>query len=139
MPLSLCELNAFLGSPFRLIYDSPAGPATILIAEGEYHETLNVTRVDPLTLLGQLPFSSFRGSTGPFANASWTNRVQVWDNKYIIAGAGMDNADTVVLTVAPNRAGALIGAGPTGAPLQPLLGNRDFKAYNIDFSNRAVR
>jgi hypothetical protein len=63
-----------------------------------------------------------------------------------------------VLTVAPDDAGALIvclsqsstfydedcidmtaqGAGPTGAPLQPLFGNVDFKAYNIDFQNRAV-
>jgi hypothetical protein len=51
---------------------------------------------------------------------------------------GQDDASSAVLTVAPNLAGALIGAGPTGAPLQPVFGNVDFKAYNIDFQNRAV-
>lgn len=73
----------------------------------------------------------------PFANASVPNLVQVWDDKYVLTG--MDDADTAVINVAPSRDGALIGAGPTGAPLQPLFGNVDFKAYNIDFQNRAVR
>jgi len=50
----------------------------------------------------------------------------------------MDDADSAVLTVAPSRAAALIGAGPTGAPLQELPGNLDFKAYNINWENRAV-
>lgn len=50
----------------------------------------------------------------------------------------MDDADTAVLIVSPNYAGSLIGAGPTGAPFQPVFGNVDFKAYNIDFQNRAV-
>lgn len=50
----------------------------------------------------------------------------------------MDDAQSAVLTVAPSFPAALIGAGPTGAPLQPLFGNVDFKAYNIDFQNRAV-
>jgi hypothetical protein len=58
----------------------------------------------------------------------------IWDDKRITN----DDADTPVLTVAPNRAGALIGSGPTGAPLQPEFGNIDFRAYNIDFENRAV-
>ena len=50
----------------------------------------------------------------------------------------MDNAETVVFTVAPNRAAALIGSGPKGAPLQPVFGNEDFRAYNLDIQNRAV-
>ena len=50
----------------------------------------------------------------------------------------MDDADTAVLTVAPSRAGALIWSGPTGAPLQPLSGSADFRAYNIDWENRAA-
>ncbi len=50
----------------------------------------------------------------------------------------MDDADSAVLTVAPSYEAALIGSGPTGAPLQPLFGNTDFRAYNIDFQNRAV-
>jgi hypothetical protein len=49
-----------------------------------------------------------------------------------------DDAQTAVLLVAPNYNGSLIGAGPTGAPLQPTFGNIDFKAYNIAFENRAV-
>lgn len=51
----------------------------------------------------------------------------------------MDDAQSAVLLVAPSFNASLIGAGPTGAPLQPLFGNTDFKAYNIDFENRAVR
>lgn len=50
----------------------------------------------------------------------------------------MDDAQSAVLLVAPSFNASLIGAGPTGAPLQPLFGNIDFKAYNIDFQNRAV-
>ena len=51
---------------------------------------------------------------------------------------GIDDAQSSVLLVAPSFNASLIGAGPTGAPLQPLFGNTDFKAYNIDFQNRAV-
>ncbi|OJT02189.1 hypothetical protein TRAPUB_7304 [Trametes pubescens] len=50
----------------------------------------------------------------------------------------MDDAQSAVLLVAPSFNASLIGAGPTGAPLQPLFGNVDFKAYNIDFENRAA-
>ncbi|KAJ7810563.1 pectin lyase-like protein [Mycena leptocephala] len=106
------------------------GAATILIAAGSYQETLNVTRTGPLTLLGQLPQT--------IANASSPNLnlVQVWNTAFVMTG--QDDASSAVLTVAPNLAGALIGAGPTGAPLQPVFGNVDFKAYNIDFQNRAA-
>ncbi len=69
-------------------------------------------------------------------NGSALNLVEVWDTQYV--QTGMDDADSAVLTVAPSRAGALIGAGPTGAPLQPEFGNVDFKAYNINFANKAV-
>lgn len=51
----------------------------------------------------------------------------------------MDDAESAVLIVAPSFNASLIGAGPTGAPLQPLKGNSDFRAYNIDWANRAVR
>lgn len=50
----------------------------------------------------------------------------------------MDDAQSAVLIVAPSFNASLIGAGPTGAPLQPLSGNSDFRAYNIDWANRAV-
>ena len=53
--------------------------------------------------------------------------------------AGVDDAQSAVLLVAPSFNASLIGAGPTGAPLQPLFGNTDFKAYNVNFENRAVR
>ncbi|KAJ7591378.1 pectin lyase-like protein [Mycena floridula] len=111
-------------------------PAIILIEQGQYNEVVNVTRTAPLTLLGQLPASAAKSSSQPFANASVPNLVQIWDNKFVMTG--MDDADSAVLSVAPSRDGALIGAGPTGAPLQPLFGNVDFKAYNIDFQNRAA-
>ncbi|TFK93312.1 carbohydrate esterase family 8 protein [Polyporus arcularius HHB13444] len=96
------------------------GAATILIGAGEYHETVNVTRSGPLTLLGQLdPKTAF----DPAGNASTRNSVHIWDNHRLVA---------------PSFNASLIGAGPTGAPLQPLFGNVDFKAYNIDFENRAA-
>lgn len=73
----------------------------------------------------------------PAGNASSRNLVQIWDNKFV--QTGMDDAQSAMLIVAPSFNASLIGAGPTGAPLQPLFGNVDFKAYNIDFQNRAVR
>ncbi|KAJ6584525.1 carbohydrate esterase family 8 protein [Mycena capillaripes] len=113
------------------------GAATILIAQGSYQETINVTRTGPLTLLGQLP-STAVAQAKPFANASSANMnlVQIWNTNFVMTG--QDDASSAVLTVAPNLAGALIGAGPTGAPLQPAFGNIDFKAYNLDFQNRAA-
>ncbi|KAI8986175.1 pectin lyase-like protein [Trametes punicea] len=109
------------------------GAATVLIGAGEYHETVNITRKDPLTLLGQLdPRTAF----DPAGNASTRNLVHIWDNKFV--QTGMDDAQSAVLLVAPSFNASLIGAGPTGAPLQPLFGNVDFKAYNIDFENRAA-
>jgi hypothetical protein len=66
------------------------------------------------------------------------NLVKIWNTGHINSSlVGQDDADTVVFTVAPSRAGALIGAGPTGPPIQPLLGSSDFKAYNLDIENRA--
>ena len=127
--------------------------AIILVGEGEYHETLNITRRAPLTLLVMFLFFSsarqilnrderFKGqlnqnATRPSMNASQSNLVQIWNNSF--TQTGMDDAQSAVLIVAPSFDASLIGSGPTGAPLQPLLGSSDFKAYNIDFQNRAVR
>ncbi|KAI0823154.1 carbohydrate esterase family 8 protein [Trametes gibbosa] len=109
------------------------GSATILIGAGEYQETVNITRRGSLTLLGQLdPMTAF----DPHGNASTRNLVHIWDNQFV--HTGMDDAQSAVLLVAPSFNASLIGAGPTGAPLQPLFGNVDFKAYNIDFENRAA-
>ncbi|KLO07497.1 pectin lyase-like protein [Schizopora paradoxa] len=106
--------------------------ATILIGEGEYHETVNVTRKAPLTLLGQLNSDA----VSKLSNDSTRNLVQVWNNVFV--QTGMDDAQSSVLLVAPSFNASLIGAGTNGAPLQPLFGNVDFKAYNIDFENRAA-
>ncbi|KAJ7644446.1 pectin lyase-like protein [Roridomyces roridus] len=115
----------------------PTGAATILIGQGSYQEIVNVTRTGPLTLLGQLPSNAVAQSK-PFANASSPNLnlVQIWNTNFVMTG--QDDASSAVLTVAPNLAGSLIGAGTDGAPLQPVFGNSDFKAYNIDFQNRAA-
>ncbi|KII86936.1 carbohydrate esterase family 8 protein [Plicaturopsis crispa FD-325 SS-3] len=109
------------------------GNATILIASGEYHETVNVSRAGPLTLLGQLPPNT---TLEVAENATSLNVVQIWNNQFV--QTGMDDAQSAVLTVSPSFNASLIGAGTTGAPLQPLFGNVDFKAYNIDFQNRAA-
>ncbi|KAJ3885352.1 carbohydrate esterase family 8 protein [Lentinula edodes] len=110
--------------------------AVILIGEGQYFETVNVTRSSPLTILGQLPssYATLPIST-PFANASQPNLVQIFNTVFV--ENGIDDAATAVLTVAPNGAAALIGAGTTGAPAQGAFGNVDFKMYNVDIQNRA--
>lgn len=94
--------------------------------------TTQVTRPGPLTLLGQLNQSSVDSSS----NATSRNLVHVWYNIY--DANGEDDAVTAVLLVAPNWNASLIGSGTNGAPLQSEFGNVDFKAYNIDFENRAV-
>ncbi|KAJ6451596.1 carbohydrate esterase family 8 protein [Mycena sanguinolenta] len=101
----------------------PTGAATILIGQGVYQEIVNVSRTAPLTLLGQLPSTA-------------SAKLSVFGTVFDVTG--QDDDTTAVLTVAPNAAGALIGAGTDGAPLQPHFGNTDFKAYNIDFQNRAA-
>lgn len=58
----------------------------------------------------------------PFGNASQRNLVQIWNNIYV--ENGLTDEETATLTVAP----------PSGQS----FGNTDFKAYNIDFENRAV-
>ncbi|KAF7799407.1 hypothetical protein EIP86_010640 [Pleurotus ostreatoroseus] len=82
---------------------------------------------------GQLNADTAFGAAG---NASTRNLVQIWDNTFV--ENGIDDAQSAMLIVAPSFDASLIGAGPTGAPLQPLFGNVDFKAYNIDFQNRAA-
>ncbi|KAF8524973.1 pectin lyase-like protein [Gautieria morchelliformis] len=109
------------------------GSATILVGAGDYHETVNVTRTGPLTLLGQLDNAHLNSTLV----SPTRNLVQIWDNAFV-ATAAQDDAQTAVLTVSPSFTASLIGAGPTGAPLQPLFGTPDFKAYNIDFANRAA-
>lgn len=126
--------SAHFTSVQQAIESLPEGrAATILIGEGVYHETVNISRAAPLTLLGQLdPRTAFDLA----GNASTRNLVQIWNNVFV--ENGIDDAQSAVLTVAPSFNASLIGAGPTGAPLQPLFGNIDFKAYNIDFQNRAA-
>ncbi|KAH8085963.1 carbohydrate esterase family 8 protein [Cristinia sonorae] len=143
-PLLGCPSGTIFVSPtdrrarFKKVQDAISslpnkGNAVILIGEGDYHETVNVTRQAPITLLGQLSAKTAFDHSG---NASTRNLVQIWDNNFV--QPGMDDAQSSVLLVAPSFNASLIGAGPTGAPLQPLFGNVDFKAYNIDFQNRAA-
>ncbi|KAH7913948.1 carbohydrate esterase family 8 protein [Hygrophoropsis aurantiaca] len=96
-----------------------SGDATILIGEGSYFEMVNVTRSAPLTLLGQLdPATAF----DPAGNASQRNLVQIWNNIYV--KDNLTDEETATLTVAP----------PSGEN----FGNINFRAYNIDFENRAA-
>lgn len=99
---------------------------TILILAGNYTEQLNITRSGPVTLLGQ---------TSHPTDAS-QNKVTVF---WAAANNGTyaDNAYTSVLTVAPTLEASLTGSGPTGYPVpaDTPFGNRDFRAYNIDFRN----
>ncbi|KAG1744844.1 carbohydrate esterase family 8 protein [Suillus lakei] len=96
------------------------GDAIILIGAGEYFEMVNVTRSAPLTLLGQLdPDTAYE----PAGNASQRNLVHIWNNVHVVSG--LTDEETATLTVA-----RLSGQH---------FGNTDFKAYNIDFENRAAR
>ena len=82
-------------------------PQTILIASGNYTEQVNITRLGPVTFLGQ--------TTAP--NDRTQNTVRV----YWAAVAGpSDNARTSTLTV-----------GPADAP----YASTDFRVYNMDFIN----
>ncbi|KAG9093527.1 hypothetical protein FRC06_011479 [Ceratobasidium sp. 370] len=101
------------------------GCAYILVGQGKYFGTVNVTRQGPLTLLGEVTNTN-----------STANTVEIWNNIYV--QPGQDNAVTPVLVVAPSFNASLIGSGPTGAPLQPLFGSVDFKAYNLNVSNLAA-
>ncbi|KAG1838919.1 carbohydrate esterase family 8 protein [Suillus subalutaceus] len=95
------------------------GDAIILIGAGEYFEMVNVTRSAPLTLLGQLhPDTAY----DPAGNASQRNLVHIWNNLH--AHGGMSDEETATLTVA--------------RPRGQQFGNTDFKAYNINFENRAA-
>jgi hypothetical protein len=70
------------------------------------------------------------------------NQVAIWNASFTNQtgqAATDDNADSSVFTVSPNRAASLVGSGPLGAPLQPEFGSVDFRAYNLNVSNRAVR
>ncbi|KAN0087677.1 carbohydrate esterase family 8 protein [Tylopilus felleus] len=93
----------------------------ILIGEGQYFETVNVTRGAPLTLLGQLDPATASIRAG---NASQRNIVHIWNNFYVGENSKPTDEQTATLTVAPSY----------GHP----FGNVDFKAYNIDFENRAA-
>ncbi|KAG8214700.1 pectin lyase fold/virulence factor [Butyriboletus roseoflavus] len=95
------------------------GKAVILIGGGQYFEKLSVSRPGPLTLLGQLDPATATLRNG---NASQRNIVRVWNNKYV--GNGTTDEETATLTVGP--------------AVDYPFGNVDFRAYNIDFENRAA-
>ncbi|KAL1963414.1 hypothetical protein VTN77DRAFT_8430 [Rasamsonia byssochlamydoides] len=101
-------------------------PQTILILAGNYTEQLNITRAGPVTLLGQTahPTDATQNKVTVFWAAANSNTYP-------------DNAYTSVLTVAPTLDASLTGSGPTGYPVPPdtPFGNRDFRAYNVDFRN----
>ncbi|KAJ7623662.1 pectin lyase fold/virulence factor [Roridomyces roridus] len=108
----------------------------ILIDAGTYQEAVNVTRKGPTTLLGRTDHpASFAQNLVTIFNTTYIN--QTTQNASI-----QDNADSAVLTVAPNKYAAWTGAGYYGGtpvPIPDEFGCTDFKAYNINFENRAVR
>lgn len=112
----------------------------ILIGAGTYTEQLNVTRSAPLYLLGQsnLPSQNRTYAADVSYETEVENDVQVYWN---VANVGntllSDNTYTGVLTVGPTLESTLTGSGTTGYPVPEgtPFGNRDFRAYNIDFRN----
>ncbi|PCH34538.1 carbohydrate esterase family 8 protein [Wolfiporia cocos MD-104 SS10] len=134
-PLEGCPPNTLLVGPSSqanftsiqsavLSIPNDTTPYTILILPGNYSEQINVTRVGPLTLLGQ--------TLEPTSRAQ--NAVAVY--WAAVAGTG-DNAYTSTLTIAPTLNASLTGSGPDGNPVPAgtPFGNTDFRIYNIDFVN----
>ncbi|KAJ7102959.1 hypothetical protein C8R43DRAFT_963849 [Mycena crocata] len=126
-------------------------PAFILIGAGTYQEAVNVSRKGPTTLLGRTDHpSSYAQNLVTIFNTTFINQTTQ------IASL-QDNADSAVLTVAPNKYAAWTGAGYYGETPVPIpdvrialpvlfqkikacfqdFGCTDFKAYNINFENRA--
>ncbi|KAF2655874.1 carbohydrate esterase family 8 protein [Lophiostoma macrostomum CBS 122681] len=100
--------------------------STILILPGLYPEQLNITRPGPLTLLSQ--------TASPLSLSS--NAVEILFRSATNTSS-FDNAFTSVLTVAPTLNSSLTGSGPTGNPVpaDTPLGNSNFRAYNLNFTN----
>ena len=102
---------------------------TILILAGSYKEQVNVTRAGPVTLLGQTDCAT--DATKNQVTITWAAANK--DN----TGKSVDNVFSSVLTVAPTLNASLTGSGPTGFPVpdDTPFGNKNFRAYNIDFTN----
>ncbi|KAJ5469613.1 hypothetical protein N7539_009231 [Penicillium diatomitis] len=102
---------------------------TILILAGTYKEQVNITRAGPVTLLGQT--SCPEDATKNKVTLTWAAANH--DN----TGKSVDNVFSSVLVVAPTLDSSLTGAGPSGFPVpeDTPFGNKDFRAYNIDFTN----
>ncbi|KAG8758734.1 hypothetical protein FRC12_009932 [Ceratobasidium sp. 428] len=109
-------------------------PQWILVGAGVYKEAINVTRKGPTTLLGATNH----------ADKYAQNLVTVYNTTSMnqtTQTASQDNADTQVLTVAPNKYSVWTGKGFYGDTPEPVpneWGCTDFKAYNINFENRAA-
>lgn len=102
---------------------------TILILSGTYKEQLNVTRPGPLTLLGQ---------TNSADDAAKNTVTITWAAANLDStGQSVDNVYSSVLIVSPTLDASLTGSGTTGfaVPDDTPFGNKDFRAYNIDFTN----
>lgn len=102
---------------------------TILILSGTYKEQLNVTRPGPLTLLGQ---------TNSADDAAKNTVTITWAAANLDStGQSVDNVYSSVLIVSPTLDASLTGSGTTGfaVPDDTPFGNKDFRAYNVDFTN----
>jgi pectinesterase len=99
----------------------------ILILAGNYTEQLNITRLGPLTLLGQTNYPT----------DARQNQVNVLWAAATSQGIYTDNVFTSVMVVAPTLNASLTGYGPSGLPVpeDTPFGCRDFRTYNIDFRN----
>ncbi|CEJ56986.1 Putative Carbohydrate esterase family 8 protein [Penicillium brasilianum] len=102
---------------------------TILILAGTYKEQVNVTRAGPVTLLGQTNAST--DATKNQVTITWAAA-----NKDS-TGQSVDNVYSSVLVVSPTLDASLTGSGTTGyaVPADTPFGNKNFRAYNIDFTN----
>ncbi|KAF3390558.1 Pectinesterase A [Penicillium rolfsii] len=102
---------------------------TILILAGTYKEQVNVTRAGPITLLGQTDAST--DATKNKVTITWAAA-----NKDS-TGQSVDNVYSSVLIVSPTLDASLTGSGTTGYPVpdDTPFGNKNFRAYNIDFTN----
>ncbi|EIN10131.1 hypothetical protein PUNSTDRAFT_125138 [Punctularia strigosozonata HHB-11173 SS5] len=110
----------------------------MLIGAGDHHETINVTRSAPLTLLGQHTANTLLTPTNASA---LPNLVRISNNSFV--HAGQDDASSAVLVVLPNAAGALTGfsrLAPLSNPISATStsGQRIYSHANYAISQALV-
>ncbi|CAE6460411.1 unnamed protein product [Rhizoctonia solani] len=137
--VSLNDTRAAFKSIQEAVLSLPqdTSPQWILIGAGIYKEAINVTRKGPTTLLG----ATNHADKCKCNSCLYHVYALIVYYRCSKSCHDQDNADTQVLTVAPNKWATWTGKGFYGDTPEPVpneWGCTDFRAYNINFENRAA-